>query len=310
MLAIFESLLPIFALIVLGYTIKRSGFIAEDAWGGMEKLGYYVFFPALLIPTLYRADFGELSATGAALGFFVGIMVLMGILTAVRRPVQAVFSLSSGSYTSLFQGISRWNAFIALAIAERLFGPEGLTIVAIGIGAMIIPINIVNVFVLIAHGEKEGEMPPVMQQIITNPLIVAVVVGLLMKFSNLPVYGPLETFIDLLGRISLPLGIILVGAGLRLRMPGSEAVAVAFATAVRLLAVPLLLVGVSMLFGVRGNELTVIALCGGVPTAMNGYLLAKQMGGDAPLMASIVTAQTLFSFLTIPLVLQLVQLFG
>ena len=57
------------------------------------------------------------------------------------------------------------------------------------------------------------------------------------------------------------------------------------------------------MLGVRGESLIILAMCGSVPTAMNGYLLARQMGGDAPLYATIATLQTAASFFTIPLVI-------
>ncbi|MDP2731770.1 MAG: AEC family transporter, partial [Hoeflea sp.] len=56
-------------------------------------------------------------------------------------------------------------------------------------------------------------------------------------------------------------------------------------------------------FGLTGEPLQFLALCASVPTAMTGYLLARQMGGDAPLYAAVTTVQTVASFLTIPAVM-------
>ncbi|MEZ5450237.1 MAG: hypothetical protein R3E89_15145 [Thiolinea sp.] len=70
MLPIFESLLPVFLLIMTGLLVRRSGLISAEQWAGMDKLSYYVFFPALLFNFLYKADFGALSASTAALAFW------------------------------------------------------------------------------------------------------------------------------------------------------------------------------------------------------------------------------------------------
>ena len=117
----------------------------------------------------------------------------------------------------------------------------------------------------------------------------------------------MDTTLELLARIALPLGLLLVGAGLRIRMPGKDVVAVFAASFVKLLVMPLFLGVAAWATGMRGADLSAVVLCGAGPSAMNAYLLAKQMGGDAPLFAAMVTAQTVLSFVTIPLVMALAQ---
>jgi malonate transporter len=298
-----DSLVPIFALIVFGLALRKAA-IADDAgWQAMERISYYVFFPALLVQTLYRADFSLFSAGGVAAGFFAGILALMAAMYLLRRPLQAAFSIDGPAFSSLFQATTRWNAFVILAIVEKLHGPHEMAIVAIGIGALIVPINIVNVAVLAVHGNRDGARPSPWRQIARNPLILAVLAGIALNLSGLRLPVAAETVMEMLARISLPLGLLLVGAGLRFATGWRNLATVGTGTAVKLLIMPLFLAGAAWLFGVRGGDLAIIALCGAGPSAMNGYVVARQMGGDAPLFAQIVTAQTAASFLTIPLVL-------
>ncbi len=302
MLPLFESLLPIFLLIMLGLGLRRSGLAADVTWPGMERISYYVFFPALIVQTLYRADFSSFAAAGVAAGFATGIVFLLGAMLALRRPIEAAIGISPASYSSVYQSVTRWNAFVVLAIAEKLHGPHEMAIVAIAIGAMIIPINVVNVAVVTALGEREGARPNFIGQIVTNPLILGVIAGLLLNWSGVELPEAIATTLELVARISLPIGLLLVGAGLNFAMSRSAVLATLIATALKLFAMPAVLVAAAWLFGVRGQELTIVALCGAGPSAMNGYLVARALGGDAPLFAATVTLQTILCFLTLPLV--------
>ena len=107
MLPIFESLLPVFILIAIGAFLKYIKLIADDQWMGMERTSYFVFFPALLINTLYRTDFSAIAASTSVLSFFGGLSAIIFLGFALKRPMQAIFGLSSASYSSIFQGFTR-----------------------------------------------------------------------------------------------------------------------------------------------------------------------------------------------------------
>ena len=310
MTILINALLPIFALILLGAALKAANFVSDESWPGMERIAYYIFFPALMIQSIYEADFGELAAAQTAAGLFTGILIMLALMFVVRPLLQPALGISSPSYSSLYQATTRWNAFIILAIAGEIAGPTGLTIVAIAIGAMVVPINLVNIPVVAMLGDREGTRPHLLLQVIKNPLILGVSAGLLLNFSGLKLTVPAETLLGLLARISLPLGLLLVGAGLKLRMPGGSLAAIATGTAIKLVLMPFVLGACAWLFGVRGQELMIVALCGAGPSAMNGYLVAREMGGDAPLFAALVTVQTAVAFATIPLVIAVAQWMG
>ena len=305
--ALIPSLLPIFLIMVLGGVLKRYLLPGEEAWVGMERIGYFLLYPILLARTLYRTDFEAISAASAALAFIAAIAGLLALMIAVRPLLQPRLGLSSPSYSSFYQATTRWNAFVILAIAEQIGGPQWLAIVAIGIGTMIVPINVVNIVVMTHLCRKEGPSPSFFAQLIRNPLIIGVAAGLAINGLGLAMPAALDTTLELLARIALPLGLLLVGAGLRIRMPGKDVVAVFAASFVKLLVMPLFLGVAAWATGMRGADLSAVVLCGAGPSAMNAYLLAKQMGGDAPLFAAMVTAQTVLSFVTIPLVMALAQ---
>ncbi len=307
MSVLINGLLPIFALILLGTALKQARFVPEESWPGMERIAYYIFFPALMIETLYKADFGELAATQTAIALFLGIAFLLALMLIVRPPLQRALGIDSPAYSSLYQATTRWNTFIILAIAGEIAGAKGLTVVAIAVGAMVVPINVVNIPVVAMLGHWEGERPNPMRHIVRNPLILGTIAGLLLNFSGLKLPMPAETVLGMLGRISLPLGLLLVGAGLKFRMPREAIATIAAGSVIKLLLMPLVLGASAYLFGVRGEELVIVALCGAGPAAMNGYLVAREMGGDAPLVAGLITVQTFLAMATIPIVIAIAQ---
>jgi malonate transporter len=302
MTIIFESILPIFLLVSLGVCLKRSPLIDLTLWEGLEQLGYYVLFPALLFSTLATTDFAGMKTDATALAT-IGSVTLMSAVLLLLGPVLRARHISAAAFTSVFQTATRWNGFMALAIAQKLYGPLGLSLTALVMTLVIIPINLYNVGVLIGFNGGPKGLRFFAFKIATNPLIVASALGILLNVLGIAVYGPVLNAIEMLAAASLSLGLVMVGAGLKVSDALRPSLVAVFAVFLKLIMMPVFMVGTAYLLGIRGDSLLVIALGASVPTAMNGYLLAKQMGGDAPLYAAVATVQTVVSFFTIPLVL-------
>lgn len=301
---IFESTLPIFLLVVLGVVLKRVPLVDRSVWQGLEEIGYFVLFPTLLFLTFYRADFSGLAVGGIAAGCLITVIALFLILV-IAWPLFRRRGISLAEFTTVLQTITRWNAFVALALADKLFGESGLTLMALIMAAVILPINFGNVALMVWYLSPSRNLGAFARRIWSNPLILACCGGLAMRFSGITIYPPIEQAIDLVASAALGLGLIVVGAALRIRDTVRPRFISVLCTFAKLIVYPLVSTAICWAFGVRGEALVIVALYGCVPTAMNGYLLARQLGGDAPLYATIATLQTAASFLTIPLVLYL-----
>ncbi len=189
------------------------------------------------------------------------------------------------------------------AIAEKLSGPSGLALVALVMAVIVIPLNFINVIMLVWYGTGARSMATLVKRIAGNPLILGCVAGIIVNALPFGIYPPFEQAVDLIARSALGLGLLLVGAGLKLTDALRPSPAVLTPVALKLIVFPIIMVGLAVGFGLSGETVLILALCGAVPTAMNGYLLARQMGGDAPLYAAVTTVQTVASFLTIPAVM-------
>ena len=303
MIATFESILPIFLLIVLGNLLRRVPLVDERAWPGLEQLGFWFLYPALLFVTIVNADFSNLRLDSLLISLAAAFVVIMVMALAIWPVLSGTGLIARNQFSTVFQSTVRWNGFMAFAIAQKLFPPEGLAVVALVMAAIIIPINIASISVLVRFDSGAASWRGVLAKMATNPLVLASLIALAVRAQPFGFYEPLNQTFDLVGRAALGMGLIAIGAGLR---PG-DLVKPRFAMWLpvffKLILYPIVLVGIAIILGVSGEPLVWLALCAGVPTAMNGYLLAKQLGGDAELYAAVTTLQTAVSFFSIPLVL-------
>lgn len=302
MLIVFQSILPIFLLVLLGIALKRAPVINVELWDGLEQFSYWVLFPALLFMTMAKADFSNTDNLAVSFAAIVSVCVMSGGLL-LAWPLLSNLRVSPAAYTSIFQTATRWNAFMALAIAAKTHGPPGLLMVGLVMAAIIIPLNLINVTVLLWFSGRDRNYRAILYRIITNPLILSTGLGILVNLGGIHIYEPVMTTVDLLSQASLSLGLITVGAGLRIMDALKPKPVALLAVALKLLVFPAVAVGVGALFGITGDGLVLLALSAAVPTAMNGYLLAKQLNGDADLYAAAATLQVIASFLTIPAVM-------
>lgn len=309
MLPIFESILPVFLVVILGVYLKRAPWLPAQMWDGLERLGYYLLFPALLFSTLATANFGSLPAgkiTIAALGMVATISLIL----MIGWPFARRSGMSASSYTSIFQTTSRWNGFVALAVAQKLFGQPGLEVVAYVMAIIVLPLNIINVGVLLSMTGTGRTLRDFLRQFVRNPIIIGCLAGVVFNLLHIQVYPPLMATVDMVARTSLPLGLIMLGAGLRIGDALRPSAAALWPVGLKLIVTPAAAVVIGAALGMDQVTLMALCVCGAVPTAMNGYLLAKQMGGDAPLYAAVATIQTAASFFTIPLMLFLTAQFA
>ncbi|MGL4729710.1 MAG: AEC family transporter [Bosea sp. (in: a-proteobacteria)] len=294
------SLAGVFLIIAMGYALKRLSIINEAAFAGFERITYLVFFPAVIIQTLAMANLAGTPLFGVAAALVGAILIVAGSLTLLR-PFLHKIGIDGPAYTSIFQGATRWNTFVAISLAGSLFGSQGLALMAVAVAAMVPLLNVMCVSVLVRHAS--GARIPVLaliKTILANPFVWSCIVGLMLHpfVQHIPDFMKLS--LDIVARAALAAGLVVVGAGLelsRLRKPG---LATMLAVVLKLIAMPLLAFMLARMLGVQGVALQTVMIAAAVPTATAAYILARQMGGDAKLMAEITTIQTLLSMLTLP----------
>ncbi|MBS1158370.1 MAG: Auxin Efflux Carrier [Proteobacteria bacterium] len=284
-------LLPDFALILLGTGIRRWMHLGDHFWNGVEKLVYFILFPALLVNAIVKTRLdlaAALPLLGTAFAAMGGAMLLGGAAKLLWRPSPLTFA-------SLFQCAYRFNSYIALAVAGMLFGSPGIATMGLLVGAAVPVVNLVSVWMLARHGEVG-----LWREVARNPLIWGTAAGFLLNLAGFVPPPPVQAFLGRLADASIALGLITVGAALRLEnSPGVRGISL-WLLAVKLLALPLLAAVLGRQFGLSGLNYQVVVLFAALPTASSAYILAMRMGGDGRSVAWLISATTLGSMLTLP----------
>jgi malonate transporter len=308
MLAVIAALVPVFLLIATGFALRRW-LIQQDAhWIGLERILYYVMFPALLVESLSRADLSKVPVLAVGGTLLTAVLLMSALCLALRPLLGRHLGTSDATFTSLFQGATRWQTFVALAVAGNLYGDLGLALASVAMVAMIPVLNALAVWVLARYATPtRPDWRSVPLVIVQNPFIWACGIGLALNPLAAWIPGPAHAFVDALGRSSLALGLLIVGAGLRVGELIQPNATMFLACALKLIVMPAIAIAIGMALGLSGTNLAVVACCASVPASSNSYVLARQMGGDAPLMAQILTVQTALAALTMPVVLSLVS---
>ncbi|MFV0360607.1 AEC family transporter [Tropicimonas sp.] len=299
MLTIFTAIAPVFLLIMSGYALRRGGIPSTEFWNLNDKLVYWVLMPALFFAKISAADLGN-----PGLWTLAGILYA-GFFAAIAYGLLAGRGRTPADASSVLQGSARFNTFIGLSLAEALFGAAGLQIAILG-SALLIPVVNITVVTLMARqlGAGRGGL---LGDLVRNPLILSIGAGIAFNLAGFREVPVLHEMARILGNAALPIMLMCVGANLRLRGLHGSVAATALATIGKLVIFP---AGVlAAIYALQPVMLTaeIALIFAALPTGVSAYTLARQMGGNAQLMATIITVQTLLSFLTLPATLMLAR---
>ncbi|HDZ08474.1 AEC family transporter [Pseudohongiella sp.] len=294
-----NALGPVFLLILFGALLRRINFPGAEFWPGIERLTYYIAFPALLVHRLALADFSNADFGRFAL-VICAALALTSALTWLLRPW---VSRTAADFTSLFQGAIRFNTYIGLAVASALFGDPGLVIAAIAVSIMIPLVNVLCVicFSMVIDGSTRTP-GGVLKGLLRNPLIIACVLGVVLNISGVGLGGAwIEGLLARLGSAALPLGLLAVGVALSLGTVKQDWPTIVLASVLKFIVFPGLMLGLAIWWQLDLLSRQVLLLLACLPTATSAYILSRQLGGNAVMMANIISAQTLLAFAVIPL---------
>ena len=298
-MSIAALLFPELALITLGWLIRRIDLLPEAFWEGAEKLVYHVLFPALLFGSIARARLSITEAAPMVLAAYAALS--SGILASALGRV--VIRPDARQFASAVQCGFRFNSYMTLALGSRIGEAPGLALAALITGFVVPVANIAAVIPLARQGGGSA-----WQAIVRNPLVLATVAGLAAQAVGLRVPEPLDAVLVRLGQASLALGLLCVGASLRLQSALGDEPALrrsaqrltVWITACKLLVMPLAALLAARALSLAALPTAIVVMYASVPTAPAAFVLANRMGGDGALVAFLITVSTLASLLALP----------
>ena len=278
------TIAPIFMLVLLGYLLRRIGLLKGDFWTQSAKLGYWVLLPALLFYKISTADI-DLGLTAPFAGILASSFFAAGAVTLV---VARIIAMPVAEQGSTLQGVVRHNSFMALAIAEALFGAEGLSLAALASAVLALVTNLSIIPALLSlDARKDGRvgMPLIARSIVKNPFILSILAGLLANFL-LPDEIPIvHDTAGLVGSAALPVMLLCVGAGLRLKGLKTQIAPLTLSVLGRFVLFPVLVLILAS--GLETQTVLILLIFAAVPTAPSSTALAAETGGDVPVMKAV-----------------------
>jgi malonate transporter and related proteins len=301
-LAMFTALMPIFLVIALGIGLRR--WLAPDVtfWRTVERITYFVLFPSLLVHTLMTTSLPDGEVLTSLLSLLLPAIAVTLLVLALRKAL----GLNGKDFPSFLMGAIRFNSYAGMAAAYALYGDDGLALFALLLAAYIPTVNVISTAALARYASPTGaSIPAVLQAIATNPVVVACVIGLSMNLLEIRLPLVLDRTLAILGAAALGFGLISVGAALHLQSMRSDKRTIALASLLKLFVLPFFAWVFCSMLGVDGYAKSIVVLFAALPCSPAAYVLARQMGGNAELMAGIISAGTAGAILSIPIVLAL-----
>ncbi|MGY1720353.1 AEC family transporter [Blastococcus sp. SYSU DS0552] len=292
--------LPEFSLIVLGLLLRRWAWRSPGFWAELERLVYFVLFPALLLRTTLAADVAA-AGTGAALLAAVGAIAAGALLGALVRWFPGIDRVTAASG---WQTAFRFNSFLALALVDDR-GPAALALMGVLLGVTVPAVNVLAVLALAGGttaASGRGAVLGVLGAVVRNPLIVATVAGLAGNAAGLVLPEPVDATLGRIAAAAVPMGLLTVGAALRIgELARREWALSGYLTAVKLLAVPAAALALVALLGIEGDQRAVVLAFAVVPPATASYVLTARMGGNGGFVSAHISLATTAALGTVPL---------
>ncbi len=299
---VIHAVLPIFLIVALGRVIAATRLIDRSGWSAIERFGLFILFPALIIDVLATASFEK--STFSMLAALISGQLLMA---AIGLLSQYWPGIGKQAVAAIIQSNVRWHTFIGLSIAQAIFGNEGLALLAVAAAGMIPTANLISISAFASFSETPSSLRVRIGQVVTNPLILACFIGVLLNVLNTAPAGPFGDALGLVGQSAITVGLLTAGAAINFTSLQAHLVKVLVWSLIRVLAMPVLAVGLAHLFDITGLARSIMIVATATPTASAGVILARQLNGDAALAANLIAMQVLLVVFTLPFMLWVFQ---
>jgi len=304
-----NAVAPLFLMLFLGYTFKKLEFISGGFVSSGNKVVFYVALPATLFRSVYNAQLGEILdmrfagfAVGASLVAFF-CMWLVASLLVKERPI--VGTITQGAFRGNF-------AFLGMPLLISLAGDAGAARAAL-IMVFVIPIyNICSILVLAAcsDSDKKVGFKTVVFTIVKNPFIIAIFLAFAVQLVGIRLPFMVTQSLGYAANMATPLALICLGAGMYFHGFDAKFKYALIASLVKVVLLPVLFVVAGYALGFRGYDLAALLVLGGVPSAIAGYTMVVQMGGDSYIAATIVVLSTFMSAFTLTMFIYILRVLG
>ena len=293
----FNAVMPLLLLLGVGWAAVRSGVTDRAFMNRLNTLNFKLFFPFLMFKNVYGAEPENLPTTALMITGAVSLLVLVALLMIVVPRIVK----ENPRRGTIIQAIFRSNFIIyGIPLTTFVFGDGKASVCGIMVMIMVSMFNILSVVVLEYYRDGGKVRPgPLLLGIVKNPLLQGCVAGMLCYLLGIKLPVFLKEPVFALGSMASTLALVVLGANLQFAELKKNGRTITTVLLVRLLLLPLVMVPLGWLIGLRGVELFLILMIYGTPVATASYPMAQNMGGDGQLAGQLVFVSTVASLGTI-----------
>lgn len=294
-----QALLFLYAL--CGVIVAKVGILTQDNRRVLVRLLMDVCVPLMVLDAFnrpYTAD--ELTRSLVVMALAAAFCLLSGLLGLLLWRKQPAEKKSVLQYAIMFS-----NAGMAgLPVVALVFGETGVFYASM----YLIPPRVLQWTLGLSLFVKGGGKGAFVKNVLLNPVVVVVYVGVAMMLTGWQIPGVLATAVGNIGDMTGPLSMILLGATLARMQPKMLTDRrVLAASALRLLVIPILCVVLLRQMPLDRLILSVVTTLLAMPIATNTATIAERYGGDTPFASACVGVSTLLSVVTVPFVTWVLQ---
>lgn len=287
---------PVFVMLFIGVVLKRLGWIDTGFINTASALVFKGTMPTLLFLSILQADLNS-----ALQPLLLGYFVLANVVAFVLAWVWALWRCPMADRGVYVQGAFRGNnGIVGLALATSLYGDYGLSLGGVLAGIVIFIYNTLSVVVLAIYSPgSSANVRSVCMSILRNPLIIGVASAIPFAYWQVEFPLWLLTSAGYFAQLTLPLALICIGGTLSLTALHESSGTALSASLMKMVWLPLLATLGAWSWGFRGAELGILFLYFASPTAAASFVMARAVGSNYRLAATIIVITTLSAALTI-----------
>jgi len=304
-----NAVMPLFLIIALGYIMKKSSFVSREFVSGCNKFVFYIALPIALFRNVYASDVSDLLDV-PFIAFVMGA-TLLAFLSIWA--VSAIFIKDKKILGAFVQGAFRGNfAFLGMPLLINLTGEAGMTRAALIITFVVPLYNICSILVLAVCSDSGQRVGPktVVFTIIKNPFIIGIVIGIIMVLVGIRLPDMVNRTISYLGNTATPMALLCLGAGITFQGFDKRLKFAIISSLIKVFVLPIVFVTAGYLLGFRGSDLAALMVLEGIPSAIAGYSMVVQMGGDGYIAGTLVVISTMLSAVTLTLFIYIMRVMG
>ncbi|MFP7569224.1 AEC family transporter [Marivita sp. S2033] len=306
MLDIFLQTMPFFALIAVGYGAGKTGFFPEEATAYLTKFVFYFALSAMLFHFSANLSLAEIFDPRLAAGYLLGTGVVYGIAMTVA------FMRGMDVPTAAFEGqvaaIGN-TGFLGVPMLAMLMGQD-----AVGPIILVLAIDLVvfsSLIVILVVGSREGRMSLRLFRILAvgllkNPMIVSIVLGFVVSATEVPIPGPANDFLSILGAAATPGALFAIGASLASKSAERMTIAGWLSFCKLVLHPAAVALGVYVIFPAPLYDAGVVVAAASLPVAGNVFMLAQHYKVAPQRVSAAILISTTLSIVTVSFVISLV----